>query len=420
MDQRITIPCGPDSAPRHSPYWVLDPQALPPLTLPSLSSLASLPPSPDAARQTAEIGTPSRGQECGLRRPPYTIQSGVAVLHLVGTLNPDRYDALRQSLDMAVADPTVRTIVLRINSPGGAVVGVKELADHIRVLTKTKPICAYADGLCASGAYWLAAATSKIYAPITATLGSIGVLSVHYDWSKWNEAVGVTPTYLTAGTYKAVGNPDTPLSDADRDRIGATLTKIHTLFRADVATTMPVEATAPELWGDGQTFLATEAKALGLLTGIVIDFDHLLNTLKDTTMDPTEFARANPELYAAVEASLTETITANAAAAQTAAVASAVAAETERLTALVTLVAGDEAAKRFAILARSNVTADQLSALAPLIRAPEPSAVSTDQSSRQQILAALTTQTPAPVAATPSGATPDPVAAAITRVGSLK
>ncbi|MBO4312560.1 MAG: S49 family peptidase, partial [Desulfovibrionaceae bacterium] len=159
----------------------------------------------------------------------YSISQGVAVIRVDGPLDRQAhfgwlsgqrlatgYDEIAHALDAACANPQVRAILLSFNSPGGAVPGCKELADHIAAVGTVKPCAAYADGLCASAAFWLASATGTIYAPRTATVGSIGVVMVHVDTSRAWDRAGVAFSYITGGKFKAVGNPHAPLSEDDR------------------------------------------------------------------------------------------------------------------------------------------------------------------------------------------------------------
>lgn len=80
---------------------------------------------------------------------------------------------IRESMD----SPNVRSIILDVDSPGGQVSGVAELAEHIRTWSASKPIVAYVSALAASAAYWLASAASEVIAARTASLGSVGVMS---------------------------------------------------------------------------------------------------------------------------------------------------------------------------------------------------------------------------------------------------
>ena len=118
--------------------------------------------------------------------------------------------ALRQAL----ADDTVSQILIDIDSPGGSVYGVAELADEIIAARSQKPVVAVANRLAASAAYWIGCAASELYVTPGGEVGSIGVWQAHFDYSQALAAEGVAPTLISAGKYKVEGNLDTPL-DAD-------------------------------------------------------------------------------------------------------------------------------------------------------------------------------------------------------------
>ena len=115
--------------------------------------------------------------------------------------------ALRQAL----ADESVSQILIDIDSPGGSVYGVAELADEIVAARAQKPIIAIANSLAASAAYWIGCSASEFYVTPGGEVGSIGVWQAHFDYSQALAAEGVTPTLISAGTYKVEGNPYAPL-----------------------------------------------------------------------------------------------------------------------------------------------------------------------------------------------------------------
>ncbi len=215
---------------------------------------------PDTPAPAARAASPFAAPDASGPADAYFLRDGVAVIEISGIIRRasgsflwffwEGQDRIRASIKTAMEDPAARAILLSFDSPGGVAAGVKELADYIASLT-AKPIYAYADGLCASAAYWLASATGRVYAPLTATIGSIGVLHVHCDRSAANTAAGVRYTYITGGAWKAAGNPDAPLSGADQAHLQTLVNTLHGLFRADVASRMPVDALSPESWGDG-------------------------------------------------------------------------------------------------------------------------------------------------------------------------
>lgn len=117
--------------------------------------------------------------------------------------------ALRQLL----ADSSVGQILIDIDSPGGSVYGVSELAHEIIQARAQKPVIAIANSLAASAAYWIGCSASEFYVTPGGEVGSIGVWQAHFDYSKALEEDGVKPTLISAGKYKVEGNPYVPLDE---------------------------------------------------------------------------------------------------------------------------------------------------------------------------------------------------------------
>jgi signal peptide peptidase SppA len=125
-----------------------------------------------------------------------------------GSVSTQKFaSALRQAL----ADESVSQILIDIDSPGGSVYGVAELADEIVAARAQRPIIAIANSLAASAAYWIGCSASEFYVTPGGEVGSIGVWQAHFDYSQALAAEGVTPTLISAGTYKVEGNPYAPL-----------------------------------------------------------------------------------------------------------------------------------------------------------------------------------------------------------------
>lgn len=299
----------------------------------------------------------------------YSLRQGVAVIPITGTITRTSFygwtqgqDSIAAALDNALANRFVRAVLFNVNSPGGVVSGTKELADKIRLASRQKLMAAYADGLMASAAFWLSAATGRIFAPVTATLGSIGVLSRHVDWSKYNERFGVAFTYITAGRLKAAGNSDNPISKEAAAMFQKQADEIHAIFKADVSSALGL--TAPESdWAEGQTMLAAEAQALGLVSQTVQDLESAINLLsKEISMDYATLATQHPELLAQIqnEARVEAQKEAQAAAAK----------QTETVLALAGHVAGPEAQATLQGLLEAQVTPEQLAAMSKVFAAP--------------------------------------------------
>ncbi|CAB4122712.1 SppA Periplasmic serine proteases (ClpP class) [uncultured Caudovirales phage] len=125
-----------------------------------------------------------------------------------GSVSTQKFAA---ALRQALADESVSQILIDIDSPGGSVYGVAELADEIVAARGQKPIIAIANSLAASAAYWIGCSASEFYVTPGGEVGSIGVWQAHFDYSQALAAEGVTPTLISAGTYKVEGNPYAPL-----------------------------------------------------------------------------------------------------------------------------------------------------------------------------------------------------------------
>lgn len=332
-------------------------------------------------------------------RTPYDTIHGVAVVNVRGVLSKRGgwrtlgYEHIRTAVQTALEDRSVRAILLDIDSPGGSADGVKVLADWLCSVRGQKPMCAYADGTMMSAAYWLGAATGRVYAPVSAEVGSIGVVVQHLDWSGFNARTGVNVTYVHAGKWKVVGNPDNPLSEDDMACLQAQCDTLYSMFASDVSASMGLDASAPEQWADGQTFFAEKAQELGLVNAIVAGRDEVIDLLtqESSPMTRKELEDQHPELFAQVRQEGREEAEAQGHK-ETFAEAAA----------LVRAVAGDDTAARFQALADAGISAKQIEALAPLLGAstpPETAEAPKEQATRQEILKALHETSPSPVTA---------------------
>ena len=178
-------------------------------------------------------------------------------------------DTLSQQLAHARDEEQIKAIVLHVDSPGGGVYGIDEMAQAISELNKHKPVIAFADGLAASAAYWLIAGASHIVATPSAELGSIGVYAVHFDESRMLDQFGVTPTLIKAGEFKAEANPYQPLSDEDRAAMQSRIDTHYNRFLTRVARGRGISASkVRDTFGKGRVLDAVQAEAVGMATAI--------------------------------------------------------------------------------------------------------------------------------------------------------
>lgn len=175
-------------------------------------------------------------------------------------------DQISADFRAALADPQVDAIVFEIDSPGGTIDGVPELAAQIKAARGIKPITAHANTMAASAAYWLASAADEVVVTPSGSVGSIGVFAAHQDLSKAAELEGVTTTLVSAGKYKTEGNPWEPLSEEARTNLQEQVDAFYAMFTSDVARGrgVPVE-TVRAAYGQGRIVLAKEALAAGMV-----------------------------------------------------------------------------------------------------------------------------------------------------------
>lgn len=178
-------------------------------------------------------------------------------------------EELSVALRAAVADPAVARIVLDIDSPGGTVDGVPELAREIFDARSKKPITAFVDSMAASAAYWLASQASELVVTPSGQVGSIGVFSLHVDYSKALEAEGIKPTFIHAGKFKVEANPYEPLGDEAKGAIQSRIDAYYGMFVHDVARGrgLSVETVRAE-FGEGRMVLAKDAVKRGMADAI--------------------------------------------------------------------------------------------------------------------------------------------------------
>jgi len=179
-------------------------------------------------------------------------------------------EGVARMLRAVMADEQVGSIVLDIDSPGGTVTGVSELAGEIFGMRgQGKPIIAQVNGMAASAAYWLASQADEIHSIPSGLTGSIGVFTAHEDLSKALAKEGIDVTLISAGKYKVEGNPFEPLSDEAKAFIQGRVDEAYATFVKDVARGRGVGvADVRNGFGQGRALSAKDAKAAGLIDGI--------------------------------------------------------------------------------------------------------------------------------------------------------
>ena len=159
----------------------------------------------------------------------------------------------------------MRGIALEIDSFGGEVAGVFDLADAIRTARSSVPVWAFVAEHAFSAGYALASQADRIILPRTGAVGSIGVVVVHADLSGQLSDAGVTVTLIHSGAHKVDGNPYEPLPDPVRARIQGEIDGLRNLFAETVGAGRGRRLTAEAaLATEAECYRGAEAVAAGL------------------------------------------------------------------------------------------------------------------------------------------------------------
>lgn len=176
------------------------------------------------------------------------------------------YEAIIGATSILQHDETVKRVVLRVGSSGGAVTGVSRAAEAIRKLDGVKPVTSHVETHAFSAGYWLAAAGREVVAgdPM-AEFGSIGTLLVQMSRNRMLEDNGIDAKIFRAGEFKAVGHPAEALTDIGQKYLQADVEKANNFFLEHISKRRNVSIGAKEVWAEGKTFFAIEAQSVGLV-----------------------------------------------------------------------------------------------------------------------------------------------------------
>lgn len=230
----------------------------------------------DIAGIEAKIGKPAAEDE-----KPYDVVNQVAIVPIHGVIAKRMNLFTRisggvstelagKAFDQALDDPEVAGILLDIDSPGGVIDGVQELADKVYAGRDTKPVVAYSDGMMASAAYWIGSAADLVYiSGGTVMMGSIGVVATHVDYSQYEKKLGIKTTEIYAGKYKRIVSQYKPLSKEGRQDLQDTVDYLYTVFVDEIAKNRGRSAeTVLEDMADGKIFIGKQSIDAGLVDGV--------------------------------------------------------------------------------------------------------------------------------------------------------
>jgi len=166
----------------------------------------------------------------------------------------------------AAEDATVKAVVLRINSPGGTVPATQEIAREVEKLKETgKVVVASMGDVGASGAFWIAAKTDKIYANPGTITGSIGVRMDYYNLEELYDKLGIEMDVIKSGAHKDIGSPVRDITPQERDLLQEMVDEMYAQFIDVVAEGRNLPKERVRELATGRIWTGSQAKELGLV-----------------------------------------------------------------------------------------------------------------------------------------------------------
>ena len=193
----------------------------------------------------------------------------VGVVEIKGVLADSR--TIIKQLDRYSDDSSIKAIVLRINSPGGAVGPAQEILREVEKVRLKKKIVASLGTVAASGGYYIASGADLIMANRGTATGSIGVIMQFTNVQGLTKKIGLDFFDLHAGRYKDVGSPFRPITPEDKAYLQVLIDNIYQQFLNDVARNRKIPLAKLKVLAEGKVYTGEQAQQIGL----VDDFGNL-------------------------------------------------------------------------------------------------------------------------------------------------
>lgn len=170
-----------------------------------------------------------------------------------------------QLLDGIEKDASVKAVVLRINSPGGAVVASDEIYQRVRQLRQKKPVVVSMGDAAASGGYYIAAGANKIVANPATITGSIGVIAELPKLSGLFSKIGVEMRVIKSGDFKDIGSPNRDLTPEEKAIFQTMISEAYDQFIHSIVSGRNMDEAKVRQLADGRIYTGLQAQKNGLV-----------------------------------------------------------------------------------------------------------------------------------------------------------
>lgn len=192
-------------------------------------------------------------------------QDKVGVVEIKGIIS-DSKEIIKQ-LDTFRDKANIKAIVLRINSPGGAVGPSQEILREVEKIRRKKKVVASLGTVAASGGYYIASGADLILANKGTATGSIGVIMQFTNVEGLTKKIGLDFLTLKSGRYKDVGSPFRPMTPEEKAYLQGLLDNIYQQFLSDVARNRKIPLEKVRTLAEGKIYTGEQAKQVGLVDG---------------------------------------------------------------------------------------------------------------------------------------------------------
>ena len=190
-------------------------------------------------------------------------ESQIGVIEITGPIMDSKKPV--EQLRKLVKDDKIKGLVIRVDSPGGAVAPSQEIYDAVKKAKEKKPLVVSMGSTAASGGYYIACGSDMIFANAGTVTGSIGVITQLFQVNKLLELAQVEVNTIKTGPYKDAGSPFKPFAEQDERYFRDLITDIYDQFVDDVAACRKLERAAVLEVADGRVFTGRQALKLKLV-----------------------------------------------------------------------------------------------------------------------------------------------------------
>ena len=190
-----------------------------------------------------------------------------------------------RKLESLKNNKNVKAVLVDVNSPGGTVVGSREIYNNLKKISENIPVAISMKEVAASGGYMVALAGNKIFCYEGTITGSVGVIMQSVNIEKLLQSLGIEPVIFKSGELKAKPNPVEGLNSNEKDIIQNVIESIHESFLTMVKNNRKISEDNLKIISDGRIFTGIEAKKINLVDEIGSEKDALDWLKAETSVD---------------------------------------------------------------------------------------------------------------------------------------